>query len=469
MAATARGRGAGSPASAGAASSPSRRWGRGVPTPSTRRPPLRLRPRALPPAFRRSPHPGTARPGAAAHHRVRLDGGGRLVGGRRRAGAPGQRPGAALRPPSTSSRSSRARTARASSPSPSSRRRRGSSPPPSGQLHMVRPANVVELPYVSLSVPLPTPKVTPAPAHHRATRRAHIDAMSVTTSTRASPRARRRFRASDARNKQRSARTQQRSPKPATPTVRPARPARPRPAASPPRRTAATPTRSAPASRTGRRPRSSDCPSRGRAAAGPSGTFQRRVRLVRLVLIVAMLLLVARLVDVQVLHAGAYQAAARGESSISVSLPSLRGGIYARDGSPLALSVPTDDVVADDFQVAHPVQTALALAPILHVPATTLAAQLHRPSGYVVLARQLPQSTGQTDHGGRLPGHHPDRRLEAGRTQRESCRPGRRVHQRVRDTAPPDSSTGTTSCWREPTARRRSWSRLRVWRCHSRR
>ncbi len=34
----------------------------------------------------------------------------------------------------------------------------------SGQLHMVRPAGVVELPYVSLSVPLPTPKVTPAPA-----------------------------------------------------------------------------------------------------------------------------------------------------------------------------------------------------------------------------------------------------------------------------------------------------------------
>ncbi len=34
----------------------------------------------------------------------------------------------------------------------------------SGQLHMVRPASVVELPYVSLSAPLPTPKVTPAPA-----------------------------------------------------------------------------------------------------------------------------------------------------------------------------------------------------------------------------------------------------------------------------------------------------------------
>jgi cell division protein FtsL len=29
---------------------------------------------------------------------------------------------------------------------------------------MVHPANVIELPYVSLSVPVPTPKVTPAPA-----------------------------------------------------------------------------------------------------------------------------------------------------------------------------------------------------------------------------------------------------------------------------------------------------------------
>jgi cell division protein FtsL len=33
-----------------------------------------------------------------------------------------------------------------------------------GQLHMVRPAQVIELPYVSLSSPLSTPKVTPAPA-----------------------------------------------------------------------------------------------------------------------------------------------------------------------------------------------------------------------------------------------------------------------------------------------------------------
>jgi cell division protein FtsI (penicillin-binding protein 3) len=120
------------------------------------------------------------------------------------------------------------------------------------------------------------------------------------------------------------------------------------------------------------------------------------VRLVRGILLVALVLVVARLIDVQVLHSGTYQAAARGESSISVSVASLRGGIYDRDGAPLAISVPTDDVVADDFQIAHPVQTAKALSPILHVPVATLAAELHRKTGYVVLARQLPQSTGQT-------------------------------------------------------------------------
>ncbi|HWF16712.1 MAG TPA: penicillin-binding protein 2 [Acidimicrobiales bacterium] len=123
-----------------------------------------------------------------------------------------------------------------------------------------------------------------------------------------------------------------------------------------------------------------------------------------MILLAAMLLLVARLVDVQVLHSGSYQAAARGESAITVSLPSVRGGIYARDGSPLALSVPTDDVVADDFQITHPVQTANALAPMLHVPAATLAAQLHQHSGYVILAKQLPQSTGERITADALPG-----------------------------------------------------------------
>ena len=69
----------------------------------------------------------------------------------------------------------------------------------------------------------------------------------------------------------------------------------------------------------------------GRAAPTAAGWLGRHVPaarpIVRMVLLAAMLLLVARLVDVQVLHSGSYQAAAApGESAITVSLPSVRGG-----------------------------------------------------------------------------------------------------------------------------------------------
>ena len=130
--------------------------------------------------------------------------------------------------------------------------------------------------------------------------------------------------------------------------------------------------------------------------AWSSVTFSRRVRLVRLVLLAAMLLLVARLVDVQILHSTTYRAAAQEESSRSVTLSALRGGIYARDGSPLAMSVPTEDVIADDFQITDPLKSAQALSPLLHVPVPTLAEELHRHSGYVVLARQISQVDGDT-------------------------------------------------------------------------
>ena len=49
-------------------------------------------------------------------------------------------------------------------------------------------------------------------------------------------------------------------------------------------------------------------------------------------------------------------------------------------------------------------QTALALSPLLNVPATTLASELHRPTGYVVLAKQLPQATGEKIAADAIPG-----------------------------------------------------------------
>jgi cell division protein FtsI (penicillin-binding protein 3) len=169
-----------------------------------------------------------------------------------------------------------------------------------------------------------------------------------------------------------------------------------------PRQIAAIPRTPERVTRAQRRPRARTSPLR--PAPWSPGTFHRRIRLLRLVLVVAVLLLVARLVDVQILKSGGYQADARGESTTSIALTALRGGIYARDGSPLALSVPTDDVIADDFQVLHPVQTAAALSPLLGVPAATLATELHRHTGYVVLARQLSLTVGQKIASDAFPG-----------------------------------------------------------------
>jgi cell division protein FtsI (penicillin-binding protein 3) len=126
--------------------------------------------------------------------------------------------------------------------------------------------------------------------------------------------------------------------------------------------------------------------------------------LVRLVLVLGAFAVVARLIDIQVIHSGAYQAAANQESSTSVNVPALRGGIFDRDGEPLALSLPTVDVVADDFQVTQPLPTAEALSPLVGVPVATLAAQLQRHTGYVVLARQISQSNGRKISNDAIPG-----------------------------------------------------------------
>jgi len=107
--------------------------------------------------------------------------------------------------------------------------------------------------------------------------------------------------------------------------------------------------------------------------------------------VVCALAVVARLIDIQVVHAGAYQTAASHESTTTVSIPALRGGIYDRAGAALALSQPTEDVIADDFQVTHPLRYAQALSPLLGVPVATLNAMLRRHTGYVVLAKQVSQ------------------------------------------------------------------------------
>jgi cell division protein FtsI (penicillin-binding protein 3) len=82
----------------------------------------------------------------------------------------------------------------------------------------------------------------------------------------------------------------------------------------------------------------------------------------------------------------------------------LRGGIYDRDGETLAVSRPTSLVIADDFQIAHPVTEAEALAPLVDVPLAKLEGLLSEKSGYVVINGALDLTDGRRLSALALPG-----------------------------------------------------------------
>lgn len=117
--------------------------------------------------------------------------------------------------------------------------------------------------------------------------------------------------------------------------------------------------------------------------------LNRRVRAFRVLLVVLVVVVVGRLVDVQVVHGAQYSQQAQQELAQPVQLPAIRGGIYDRDGRVLAVSVPTDMVLADDFQIRHPLNEAEVLAPLVGVSATKLVPLLQQHSGYVPLRRNL--------------------------------------------------------------------------------
>ncbi len=77
------------------------------------------------------------------------------------------------------------------------------------------------------------------------------------------------------------------------------------------------------------------------------------------------------------------------ETDTTVHIPAVRGGVYDRSGTPMALSVPRSNVVADPFLIHHPGSEARALTSVLGVPEGKLTAEMSEHSGYVFLAREV--------------------------------------------------------------------------------
>ena len=119
-------------------------------------------------------------------------------------------------------------------------------------------------------------------------------------------------------------------------------------------------------------------------------TVQRK----RLILLMAALttwgiVVGARLAQIQIVRHDEYVERARRQQERTVTLTSLRGSVFDREGRLLAASETAMSVFADPKNVEDPAAAAKALAPLIGVDTATIENRLRRKSEFVWLARQV--------------------------------------------------------------------------------
>ncbi len=97
-----------------------------------------------------------------------------------------------------------------------------------------------------------------------------------------------------------------------------------------------------------------------------------------------------------VVKAGSLKRAAATQQKTDVQIPARRGAIMDREGTELAVSQPAVTIAATPYLVKDAAATAAKLAPLLGKPEDELIKQLaRRDTGFVYLARRIPQSKAQ--------------------------------------------------------------------------
>jgi cell division protein FtsI (penicillin-binding protein 3) len=97
-----------------------------------------------------------------------------------------------------------------------------------------------------------------------------------------------------------------------------------------------------------------------------------------------------------VVKAGTLKRAAATQQKSDITVPARRGTILDRDGTELAVSQPAVTIAATPYLVKDPGETAARLAGVLDKPEDELIKQLvRRDTGFVYLARRLPQARGR--------------------------------------------------------------------------
>ncbi len=118
-------------------------------------------------------------------------------------------------------------------------------------------------------------------------------------------------------------------------------------------------------------------------------SMKSRVVWIFCILVALYLLLVGKLVEVQVVRAGAYSEWGDEWREVRIPIPATRGRILDRNGRGLAVNIESATLVSDNKQVKDPQKTAQTLAAVTGLDKATLLRKLTGRSRYPVLGEQV--------------------------------------------------------------------------------
>jgi len=123
--------------------------------------------------------------------------------------------------------------------------------------------------------------------------------------------------------------------------------------------------------------------------------LERRVGAIFAVFFALLVVAAGRTVYLSVLRGGSLRRAASDQQLTYETVAAPRGTITDRNGVPLAISEPAQDISADPYLVQDPLQAARQLAPLLGRSQASVLERLSERAGFVYLARALPAHVAQ--------------------------------------------------------------------------
>jgi cell division protein FtsI (penicillin-binding protein 3) len=120
--------------------------------------------------------------------------------------------------------------------------------------------------------------------------------------------------------------------------------------------------------------------------------IQRRIGGMFGVFFLLLVLAAGRTFYLGALHSGALRKAARSQQLTYEHVPAQRGTVTDRNGVDLAISEPAHEISATPYLIKNPLLVSRRLAPLLGQTQAQVLARLSRRSGFVYLARALPDT-----------------------------------------------------------------------------